>query len=113
MTEHFGNLNLYGDNIPMTTDNTRLYLHREEDHIDHVYLNLPERYDEGENARGLYLWKSIGKTAALYAMIAEALEQEAEARISIEDRATEPDREEYANSLLRYGDPWDTLPEQW
>lgn len=102
MGEHIGNLNLYGDSIEVNTDNTSLWEHKEEPELDHVYVRLPERYNEGEQARAFYLWRHIGASATAFALFREALLEEPDAEVHTNIRfAGAVDREEYQKVASR------------
>lgn len=96
MTEHIGSLNIYGDSVDANTDNLSLWEHKNEPELDHVYLRLPERYNEGEQARAFYLWRAIGASAAAFTLFRDALLEEPDAELhrNIND-ASSNDREEF------------------
>lgn len=102
MTERIGSLNLYGDNIEVNTDNVSLWEHKEEPELDHVYIRLPERYNDGEQARAFYLWKHIGASAAAFALFHDEIIEhpEVEKHLAIR-KPDERDREEYSRVASR------------
>lgn len=116
MSERIGGLGLYGDDIELNTDNTSLWTHKNEEHLDHIFVRLPERYNDAEDqARAVFIWRTIGKTAAAFALLAPEFENypDAEKHLNIR-QSTAADREEYARAALREApQSWDGVPDNW
>ena len=115
MSERIGSLNMYGDEIEVNSDNVSLWEHLEEPELDHVYLKLPERYNEGEQARAFYIWKHIGQTATAFALFKEEIMEMPEVEKHLAIRRSDPgDREEYSRVATREIElsDWDN-PKLW
>lgn len=116
MSERIGELNFYGDNIEINTDNTSLWTHVNEPHLDHVYMKLPERYNDGELQKALKFYRALGQTAMIYELIAPALQETDGAELHLNIRkAFEVDRDEYETAAVREAGitDWDGVPEGW
>lgn len=115
MSERLGELNMYGDAVEVTTDNISLWEHHDEPELDHVYIRLPERYNDGEQQRAFYLWKHIGQSATAFALFREEIIEHPDVEKHLAIRKSDPtDREEYqkvASREIEQAD-WDN-PKLW
>lgn len=102
MSERLGSLNIYGDEVEVNDENVSLWEHRNEPELDHVYVKLPERYNDGEQRRAFYLWKHIGQSAAAFALFREAIMGEPLIEKHLAIPESQPaDREEYSRVATR------------